>query len=758
MNKSIKIISAAALITLFLTVFSYNLYAQSRTGSSYLNTLENNFNESSSYRALIKNIDINNKSLELHFYNGETLKSELAKDALIIKNNRNQDIADFSTGDSIIVLIDKDGKIRFMENTNNDLINEFDLKDLGFENIDLKTNKAESSFFFPVNDKIMVTDSVLSYYLQFSPLLREDSVINIAVEKQILFSSSLADIKNNQQYEEDNNTALITLPLSKLADINLVNQNVINSTINADLKVTGNRCDDINNSGLWMTILNKSQVEFKHKTFMDYDVNQFLSGNFNNLNIYLPEKIDENTAEALLKLRIYLSRNFQHLNINIMQKSNFNNSYLYDFNTRNIFIENNSNEIELDSNLNLFLGAKSAAAFTNTISDIFAADKINIKSFTNNIDSKEDYLSLKDLGYSSLNFKGIGEIRQTVNFTTADLGRLPEKIRLILNGVYTPPQKLKSVENNNSYLKIYLNDELLRVHQLSDSGEFDNLPVDFNSNLLNQENNLSFVYSYYPLGSDCAADGQYFEGTIADNSYLKLDGSKSEENINFDNILSNFSSDGILLLPEDNKFFYLKNAAEALTSFRKLDKQPIKIEVDFINENTANEFNQEKDWVFAVLPNPNYLDLNIPFRNIEENLEVESTLNENDSQLKEQFQLNAEIYNEFASWQLFKNDSKAYSIISASNKSANSQKQIENLTSSVNNTDIFRSLEGDLLLSSNNKLHNTTLVKDKEEIAINKWKIFYQKYKLILLILLLVLILTAAYWIYQNMAKMPEDK
>jgi hypothetical protein len=759
MKNSKKIISIIFLFALVFSIFSFNIKALSSTGSSYLHTLESKFAESSSYRTIIKNIDKQKNTAVLHFNNGEVHEFEIASDALLVRQNRIQDIGNFNTGDSVISLIDAEEKIRFIETINNNLFKDYTLEDLGYnDNILLKENKAEMSFFFPLNEKVKITESVLSYYLRFSPLLRDDSTINITVEDQILFSGSLADIKNNTDYQGNNITALITLNLSNLENINLSNKKFINSTINADIKISDNRCDDINNSSLWMNILNKSQIRFKHKTFVDYDINEFFSGNFNNLNIYLPENIDEVTAEALLKLRIYLSRNFQHLNINLLKKTDFDNKYLYNYNSRNIFIENQSQKIKLDRNLNLFLGSKSAAAFINPASETFAADNINIKSFTNNKSSQEDYLSFKDLGYSTFNFRGIGEITKTVNFTNADLGRRPENIRLILKGVYTPPQKLKAVENNNSYLKIYLNQELIRVHQLSENGEIDNLPIELPSSLLNQENNLSFAYSYYPIGNDCAADGQYFEGTIADRSYLELKGSENEEYVNFDNILTKFSSQGVLLLPNDNRFFYLKNAAETLASFRKLDKQPTNINVNFIKQSAEPELNEEDNWIFAVLPTSDYLNLNIPFEKIGERLEVQSTLNENDEQLKEKFLLEAEIDNEFASWQLFKRDGKAYSLISASNQSSNAQRQIENLSSSVKNTAAFRNLEGNLLISSNSKLHNISLLKEEDEIVINQWKIFYQNYRLVILVLLLVIILIAAYWIYKNMAKMPEDK
>jgi hypothetical protein len=361
-------------------------------------------------------------------------------------------------------------------------------------------------------------------------------------------------------------------------------------------------------------------------------------------------------------------------------------------------------------------------------------------------------LSLSELGFNSLVFNGIGEIEKNISFSSADLGVNPEELELYINSEYTAPINNQSADKDNSYLKIYFNGQLIRAHQLDYSGRIDNLHLDLPPYLFGQENNLRFVYSYYPLGRDCSADGQDFEALISPDSYLNVRGEKVDDVITFNDLLNNFYGNGRVMLDIDNKELSLKHAAKVISSYRKIDSRPLNINVDFVSKDQKLEIGDSFRWGIAVLPG--FQDYSI---------ESLVKINEGEVNLQQDSRklvFKGDSPKSSAAWQLDKINAKPFSLITTSDLSYESLAALELLSEKISNLDFYRSLNGTLLFSSGDRLTDfaaddyQTVKADQRSLLVN----IYKDYKVQLFIAFIILIIILAYLAYIKLAQKPEEK
>ncbi|MDZ7673087.1 MAG: cellulose biosynthesis cyclic di-GMP-binding regulatory protein BcsB [Halanaerobiales bacterium] len=544
----------------------------------------------------------------------------------------------------------------------------------------------------------------------------------------------------------------ITIDLSRYINNDDLNDRVIKISLLANLNTSLNRCEEANSDVFFFRIKNNSALRSQNKPYFNYNISNFINFKFDKLNIHLPEELSPKIAEAYIKLRLFLERNFPNIEKELIFGSDYKSDVIMSRNlkTGNIFIKD-GNKIDLDRNFKLSIGSGAADSFISKVRTLYLNDKMEVIKF-NEDEKKQRQLSLSKLGFNSLVFNGIGEIEKNVLFTSADLGFNPEKLEFYINSDYTAPINNQAADKDNSYLKIYFNGQLVRAHQLDYSGTIDNLYLDLPLYLLEQENRIQFVYSYYPLGRDCVADGQDFEAVISPDSYLNIKGEKVDEVITFNNLLNNFYGNGRVMLDIDNKELSLKHAARVISSFRKLDSRYLNINVDFVNSDQEFEISESFRWGIAVLAN--YKDYKIDsFLKIDNG---EINLHQN----SKNFIFEGKSPNASAAWQLDKIDGKPFSLITTSNLSKESLNSLDLLSRRINDIDFYRNLDGTLLFSSGGKL--TDFAADEYAIVKadqrNQLVNIYKKYKVQLFIVFVILIIILSYLVYIKLAQKPEEK
>ena len=745
-------INSKVILTIFLItlVISVGLFTEA-DAQSYEDYIEQR-NDFKSYKAVVYQINAAQKSIVLHFLNGERSTFNFNEDLIIFDNKKELDLAELNAGDALIVSFDSDQRIRFLERIYYNLENIRDLSDLGYGNdIIIYGTDISQEIFFPFNENMNNEQMQFDLNFEYSRFVEPDSKIIIKLEDEEIYLNTISEL-NKEMISEGIYSSKIRLDLSRYINNGDLNDKVIKISILADLKTNLNRCEEVNSDVFFFRIKNNSKLRSRNKPYFNYNISDFLNYKFNKINIHLPSELSPEIAESYLKLNLFLDRNFAEIEKKLLFDSSYKSDQIIskDFKTANIFITE-SNQIELDRNFNLSLGSKAADSFISRVRTLYLNDEMKVIDF-NEDEKKLRQLSLSELGFNSLVFNGIGEIEKNISFSSADLGFNPEELELYINSEYTAPINNQAADKDNSYLKIYFNGQLIRAHQLDYSGFIDNLHLDLPLYLFEQENNLKFIYSYYPLGRDCAADGQDFEALISPDSYLDIKGEKVDDVITFNNLLNNFYGNGKVMLDIDNKELSLKHAAQVISAYRKLDSRSLNLNVDFVKNDHQFEIGDSFRWGIAVLPA--YQDYSI-----------QSLVKINDGELNLQQDSNEIVFegkslNKSAAWQLDKIDAKPFSLITTSDLSQESLSALELLSEKISNVDFYRSLNGTLLFSSGGRLTDfaaddyETIKADQRSLLVN----IYKEYKIQLFIAFIILIIILAYLAYIKLAQKPEEK
>ena len=705
------------------------------------------------YKAVIYNVIEKERSINLHFLNGEKGKYRLADNSTTFIDNIKSNMKSLRSGDFVIISFNSESEIKFIKKVQHTNQNYTSLKDLGYSDDIIKSSSnITQDIYFPFTDNMSKEGLQLVINIKYSKFIESNSLITIKAEDKNIYSNSISNIKK-ELISEGIYQSQIVIDLSRFITEKDLVDNLINISILGDLNTPLNRCEEVKSNSFFFNIENSSYLKSKNNIFYDYNISDYLNYNFDKFNIYMSENFNEKSAEAYLKLRLFLERNYRDVDKKLFYTSNMKKNQMTseNFKTANIFIINNDDEITLDKNFNLSIGSKAMDSFISKTRDLYLNDIGKIKQFRIKSDN-ERKLSFIDLGYNSLAFNGIGEMGESISFTSADLGFNPEELTLYLNSKYTPPTKVERYEKNNTYLKIYYNGQLIRVHQLDYSGQIKNLHVELPRYLLEQENNLRFVYSYYPMGGDCSANGQDFEGVISADSYLDIEGEKTDDITTFNNLLTNYYNRGKIILGADKKKVSLRHSAKALSSFRKLDSKPLEIAVEFLNNDKKLEVDDSFEWGFAVLPN-------MKDYNIQKKIKIDTgklKIQDNESGLL--FEGNTA--QSFSIWLLDKSNGIPFSLITTSNMSEAALNSLDQLTGKTNKLEYYRTLNGSLLLSNGGNLKDFSLdeykiVKFNES---NPFIQIYKEYKPYIFLVSLIIILIISYIIYSKLAKKPGDK
>lgn len=185
---------------------------------------------------------------------------------------------------------------------------------------------------------------------------------------------------------------------------------------------------------------------------------------------------------------------------------------------------------------------------------------------------------LRDFGMRSVTLEGIGELRQTVYFTLADLGGIPASLYFNLLSSSTPPPEASRGE---ALLKVFLNGNLVftrRILQKTRKG-IERDAIFLPPRLLGRENALEIVFSYFPEVGECRRGTMPFTATIFEQSYFSGTFQGIPDTVTFAEAPTLFSGKAWVILPEKPSLEEVEVVARLYSALREIDATPLALEV-----------------------------------------------------------------------------------------------------------------------------------------------------------------------------------
>lgn len=186
--------------------------------------------------------------------------------------------------------------------------------------------------------------------------------------------------------------------------------------------------------------------------------------------------------------------------------------------------------------------------------------------------------TLRDFGMRSVTLEGIGELKQTVYFTLADLGGIPASLYLNLLSSSTPPPETPRGE---AFLKVFLNGNLVftrRILRKAQKG-VERDAIFLPPRLLGRENALEIVFSYFPEVGECRRGTMPFVATLFEQSYFSGTFQGIPDTVTFAEAPTLFSGKAWVILPEKPSLEEVEAMARLYSTLREIDATPLVLEV-----------------------------------------------------------------------------------------------------------------------------------------------------------------------------------
>ena len=444
-------------------------------------------------------------------------------------------------------------------------------------------------FFLPAPPGVDWEHSILNLHLKISPFLDTNSSISVFVDDALAISVPLEKKKEHT----------ISIPLSLLS-LKPSGEN-FKIKIQPFLSISRNICEDLASGHLWCEIQADSFFSLVMEEKPIITLNDFLRLPQKQIEILLPQGTwSRELVTSYIHLYAFLRRTYRGLPVIITTKIFINqNEFSEEAEKKKIFLlENDIRDFRLDRK-NLYLTPQGVEAVIKQ-KEAFSFSSAKVQSSSIEIDEfPGEKITLAQLGFAPLILRGIGEMRERIYFSTADLGGVPRTLSLILkwNAIPLPESTL-----NDALLKISLNDELLRVERvpqgMASSMRSTKIPLPIQT--LRRENSLDITFLYYPEVNNCRQGTLPFEASISDKSFLLSQGKTGLPSVlTWNDVPTSFWGKGWIILPDQPSLEELEIGALVFSALREIDHNPFRIQVvpsTLVNENWLHS--QSFSWRF----------------------------------------------------------------------------------------------------------------------------------------------------------------
>lgn len=670
--------------------------------------------------AYLENLSEASGKVTVKFFNGEVDSFHLIEETLVEPG--------LSWGESIDFVLNTNDQVLYLAYRDLRKQHFITLEYLGYSS-DIKLLGTNPSFlvFVPVNESISLSETSIFLDLAISPVLKKDSTLTILVNDSFLFAAPILELASDD-YRIRRVIPLQGVSLDK-AD------NLLKIEFITYLNISDNRCLDINSGNLWLTINKNSGFNLVDGQKFFFNIRNYLDGYYDQVTLGISSPFDEKMAAEYIKLHADISRLLLHAGINIQQNVYVSHNPLLNPQHRKIYLTQAGEEIYLDRALNLIAETGAIETLTAPDHNFLLGRRFTIVS--SDLVDFPKRRSLSELGYASLEYKGVAEMGNNIDFTISDIGGWPRQIRFIMSSIYTP---LPKNTEDLLYLKAYLNDVLIHAEELSGRGSIESLIIDLPVKHIEQENNLHIVFAYYPFSGDCHGIKFVFEGILKDSSYLEIQGRQKTDELIFERMLGDFMGPGVVILPDGKDPFYLFRAAEMISVLRKLDNIPVEVEVIFLKD---LEDTRDASWFLFALPSNDLNDFQPNLISRHGQISIF-----NPATGKELF--HAEPEENLAVAQLFHWQGKPSIALSYS---GNEFYQLQGLTAKLLEVNTFRRLFGNLALYKDGELVTFLLGPELKLVEDHKFslQLFIQTYRLYILLLSIIVLALIAYIVYKKL-------
>lgn len=421
----------------------------------------------------------------------------------------------------------------------------------GYSDIVLYGPSPIATLFLKVGQNVDPSSSYIVLNLDISPVLDvKNSFLTFIVWDKPVLSVRLGQVGRQ-----------VVIPLSK---VDLSFSNYIKLEIKGFLRITDDRCKDLQSNGLYVTIERTSYVEVRYsavekKKIGIWNYFDYVRGK---IFIVIPESLSPTEVEGCLWIYSFLRKNtgaefkiatFKTLPDTVTSfviisrfdkipgkyRSLIAGSFLKDDGL--IYLFSGSIEIgDLDRRILFITGfsdeglGKALKAFLNPDivfssfgSILLVRDAVELPRAKPAVSSFK--LSFKELGFSSARLEGIGNLGINYTFKVSDFGSLPGELTVNISAVHSPVLK----EMERAFFNVYFNDILLESRRLSEEGKV-NYKFTVNRFNLMKVNTIRIEFVFYPTSEECKnAMFNFFCKVDDDNSYIEVKESYKPEELNF---------------------------------------------------------------------------------------------------------------------------------------------------------------------------------------------------------------------------------
>ncbi|HSV30581.1 MAG TPA: cellulose biosynthesis cyclic di-GMP-binding regulatory protein BcsB [Atribacteraceae bacterium] len=450
-------------------------------------------------------------------------------------------------------------------------------RDLGItQNLRLTGLTPSTTLFVPVLPGIDWTQSALNLTVWFSDALHPESTLAVFMNDDLLFSQTLQNLPLRPGQPGN-----LRIPLDLL--ISSPGERWIKVDIRPTLFISRNPCEDLASGNLWMMIMKKSHFMFNGAIRdLPVSIDEFLLFPTTELEIILPGgEWDREIATAYIKLMSFLKRpeNIQAREITTLLFDEMTPEEREDRLKRRIYLRSPSmRDYHLLGN-RLYLTPEGVKGLLSPYRVAMTGRSGTVVLEMEDISKYHPQLTFRDLGAGDLYFRGIGDLSAQLHFPASDLGGIPESLFLHL---FKNVQKPLAAFGGNGFLKIWFNNQLVLTERLSDapSGPLSQRIVELPAHLIQRENTLELMFSYFPGKENCMVGAIPLEAFLSGDSFLEYRGiTLLPDPLTMMDVPTVFWGKGHIVLPEQFTVKDLKAAALLISTFRELDNTPILIKI-----------------------------------------------------------------------------------------------------------------------------------------------------------------------------------
>ncbi|OQX11410.1 MAG: hypothetical protein BWK76_19165 [Desulfobulbaceae bacterium A2] len=375
---------------------------------------------------------------------------------------------------------------------------------------------------FPWQEHLSTRGAVLRLDLHASQVLRKESTVTIAVEGVPQITLAAAELGQRPE---------LTLRLDAFDGQRIGPE--LDVTVSGSLVASDDRCLDLRNKGMWLTIGQGSALQLRQpgpprslRQFFAEPAAQFT----------LPQTGGDNgRIEAACRLAGLIGS---------LARSDRPRVRLGDYaiEGHNIFIEPQGDDARVLGS-NLYVTPAGAALLASRWFPALVFSRLSGKSRPDDSSTGQGGITFEAMGHPSRSARGTGDLVFSVDFTTLQLGGWPDKLLCTLHYTHTPV-----MEHNQAFVRVRMNGVLVESQEIFGAGTRRSLIVALPTQYFQAKNTLELIFSSYHKTGDCMGSYPELEIALLQDSFFTVTDTNPEPPLTLTSYPAIFTGKGALVL------------------------------------------------------------------------------------------------------------------------------------------------------------------------------------------------------------------